>query len=377
MRTARSGQRRFDRGKIEFQRVVIVSLALKAPDSLSLAVGFNQRALLFAAAGFAQIADGFFIDGKKAHRRAVFRRHVGDRTAVGQTQIGRAFAVELDEFPDHPFFAQQTGDRQRQIRGGNAGLERAGEFKADHFRRQNRNRLAEHRRLGFDPSDAPAQHAHAVDRRRVAVRSDERVGIGDSVLKRYAGRQIFHINLMADAQTGRKYAQFFKSTLPPFQKLIALAVALKLARHVELQRRGTTGGVELHGMIHHQIHRHLRLNPRRIFAGFLHRRAQRRQIDHARHAGKVLQEHAGRHKGQLDQFTARRPLRQLRNMLRRIGRMALHPEQRLQQYLHRKRHTGKIIAALFFQLRQAVVTDIGSRQFPQKVSFIHKSSPIG
>ena len=41
-----------------------------------------------------------------------------------------------------------------------------------------RHRLAEHRRLGLDAADAPAQHAQAVDHRGVRVGADERVGVG-------------------------------------------------------------------------------------------------------------------------------------------------------------------------------------------------------
>ena len=59
------------------------------------------------------------------------------------------------------------------------------ELEADDLRDEHRDRLAEHRRLGLDPADAPAEHAQAVDHRRVRVGADERVGIGE----RLAGRR--------------------------------------------------------------------------------------------------------------------------------------------------------------------------------------------
>jgi hypothetical protein len=45
-------------------------------------------------------------------------------------------------------------------------------------------RLAEHRGLGLDAADAPAEHGQAVDHRGVAVGADQRVGIGDDRLRR-------------------------------------------------------------------------------------------------------------------------------------------------------------------------------------------------
>ena len=52
-------------------------------------------------------------------------------------------------------------------------------LEADHLGEQHRHRLAEHRRLGLDAADAPAEHGEAVDHGGVAVGADQRVGIGD------------------------------------------------------------------------------------------------------------------------------------------------------------------------------------------------------
>ena len=58
-------------------------------------------------------------------------------------------------------------------------LQRAGQAHADDVRRQQRQRLVEHRRLGLDAADAPAEHAEPVDHRGVRVGADERVRQGD------------------------------------------------------------------------------------------------------------------------------------------------------------------------------------------------------
>ena len=61
----------------------------------------------------------------------------------------------------------QAGERLRQL---------AAELEADHLRQEHRDGLAEHRRLGLDAADAPADDADAVDHRRVAVGADDGVG---------------------------------------------------------------------------------------------------------------------------------------------------------------------------------------------------------
>ena len=79
---------------------------------------------------------------------------------------------------DDAALAQHLGDREHEVGGGRALGQLAVEPEAEHLRQQHRDRLAEHRGLGLDPADAPAEHAEAVDHRRVRVGADERVGIG-------------------------------------------------------------------------------------------------------------------------------------------------------------------------------------------------------
>ena len=69
---------------------------------------------------------------------------------------------------------------QRQVGGGDAFAQRAGQVHADHIRRQEINRLAEHAGFGLDAADAPADDAQAVDHGRVRIGADEGVGIVNS-----------------------------------------------------------------------------------------------------------------------------------------------------------------------------------------------------
>ena len=108
----------------------------------------------------------------------------------------------------------------------------AGELEADDLRHQHRDRLAEHGRLGLDAADAPAEHAEAVDHRRVRVGADERVGIGAEPAVGVAAvhdlRQVLEVHLVADAGAGRHDAEVLERLLAPLEERVALAVALEL-----------------------------------------------------------------------------------------------------------------------------------------------------
>ena len=71
--------------------------------------------------------------------------------------------------------------RQHEVGRGHAFAQLAVQVHADHVRRQEVHRLAEHAGLGLDAAHAPADDADAVDHRRVAVGADQRVGVVDAV----------------------------------------------------------------------------------------------------------------------------------------------------------------------------------------------------
>ena len=92
---------------------------------------------------------------------------------------------------------------------------------ADDLRDQHRDRLAEHRRLGLDAADAPAEHAEAVDHRRVRVGADQRVRIG--LLRRAILRR---------TRRAPRYSRLTWCTMPVFG-----GTTLKLRNAVWPQRR--------------------------------------------------------------------------------------------------------------------------------------------
>ena len=175
LRTLRTGQARHDRRQVQLDRVGEhrIRRIVGAEHALRFIVSFDQLDLLFIAAGEAQVVQRFVVDREEAHRCAVFRSHVGNGRTVGQADVAQAGAVELDEFADNAFFAQHLGNGQGQVGGRGAFCQLAGQLEADHFRRNEIQRLAQHAGFRLDAADAPADDAKTVDHRRMGVGSDE------------------------------------------------------------------------------------------------------------------------------------------------------------------------------------------------------------
>ncbi|HYP47097.1 MAG TPA: aconitase family protein, partial [Thermoleophilaceae bacterium] len=84
-----------------------------------------------------------------------------------------------DDSSDDAGLPEDLRDREHEVGRGRAFGEPAGETEADDLRHEHRHGLAEHRGLRLDPAHSPAEHAEAVDHRRVRVRADERVRVRD------------------------------------------------------------------------------------------------------------------------------------------------------------------------------------------------------
>ena len=201
-----------------------------AIEALRLGVGLDQRDAVGLAAGVVEVADGLAVDREEAAGGAVFRRHVADGGAVFERHVIEAGAEELDELADDALLAEHLGDGEHQVGRGDALAEPAGEAEADDLGDEHRDRLAEHRRLGLDAADAPAEHGEAVDHGGVAVGADERIGIGQGAAVLAASphglREIFEVDLVADAGAGRHDAEIAEGLLAPAEEPVALAVPL-------------------------------------------------------------------------------------------------------------------------------------------------------
>ena len=230
------------------------------PEALRLRVGLDEGDLLLAATGHPQVAQGLVVDREDRDGRAVLRAHVADGRAVGQRDRRDALAVELDELADHAVLAQHLGDGQDQVGRGRALGQLAAELEADDLRDEHRHRLAEHRGLGLDAADAPAEHAEPVDHRGVRVGADQGVGVGDAVAVEDDAREVLDVDLVHDAGARRHHLELVEGGLPPAQELVALPVALVLQVDVALEgvRRAEEVGDD--GVVDDQLGRRERVD---------------------------------------------------------------------------------------------------------------------
>jgi hypothetical protein len=133
----------------------------------------------------------------------------------------------------------------------------------------------------------------------VAVGADQRVGVGDKVavlvgIGPDGLRQIFKVDLMADAGAGRHDAEVVEGVLTPFQEDITLHVAFIFAVDVGLKRARRAEFVDHDRVVDDQINRSQRVDALCIAAKALDAVAHRGKVHHSRNAGEILHQHAGR-----------------------------------------------------------------------------------
>ena len=189
-------------------------------------------------------------------------------------------------FPTTPTLPQDLRDREDEVGGGRTPGQRARELEADDLRHEHRDRLAEHRRLGLDAADAPAEHAEAVDHRRVRVGADERVRERLQPTVDLAGlddpRQELEVDLVDDARRRRDDGEVLERLLAPAQERVALAVALELELGVAEDGQRARVDVHLDRVVDHELGRELRVDPRGIAAEVAHRVAHGGEVDDRR-----------------------------------------------------------------------------------------------
>src|SRR2546423_12512500 len=125
--------------------------------------------------------------------------------------------------------------RKTYAEGGPSCRPGAGlELHADDDRPREVCRLAEHRGLGLDTADAPAEHAEAVDHRGVRVGAEERVRHGDAVAHDDDLCEPLEVHLVANAGARWDDAEGLEGLARPAEQRVALAVAVVLALEVAL-----------------------------------------------------------------------------------------------------------------------------------------------
>ena len=308
-----------DRAQIEFDDMRVVDLARlgHTEQALRLEVFLEGFDLGLGAARALEVIHGLLIDREETHGRAVFGRHVADGGTVRHGQTARAFTEEFDELADHFFLAQDFGHGEHHVGRGHAFTHLAGQLEADHIRREEVHRLAEHRGLGLDAAHTPGDDAHAIDHGGVAVGADQRVGVVHILLGLvHAAREVLQIHLVDDAEARRHDAERVERLHAPLHELVALLVALKFQLHVQVERVLAAVVVDHDRVVDHQIDGHQRLDGLGLLAERCGSAAHGSQIGQQRHAGEVLQHDTRNDEGNLvGALGVRLPVGKLLHML--------------------------------------------------------------
>ncbi|MCY1373071.1 hypothetical protein D9M69_603210 [compost metagenome] len=112
----------------------------------------------------------------------------------------------------------------------------------------------------------------------MAVGAHQGVGVIQAALQVHATRQVLQVHLVHDAEARRHDAKGVEGLHAPFHELVALAVALEFELHVEVERVLRAVVVDHHRVIHHQVHRHQRLDAFGVLAQALGHAAHGHQV---------------------------------------------------------------------------------------------------
>jgi len=199
----------------------------------------------------------------------------------------------------------------------------------------------------------------------VAVGADAGVGIGDDIAVRILGRpdglrDIFQIDLMADAGAGGDRVEIGEGLAAPFQKVVALHVALIFNLDILLERLGRAEFVDHDAVVDDEVDRHLRVDLAGVGAQRIHRVAHGGEIDDAGDAGEILKQDAGGTILNLALGLALviLPVDDGLNILDRDGDAIFEAEQVFEQHLHREgqaRHVAQLRRRFFERVKGDVL----------------------
>ena len=131
------------------------------------------------------------------------------------------------------------------------------------------------------------------------VGSHQGVREGGAVLGEHHPGQVLEVDLVADPGARRHYPQAGQRLLTPVQERVPLGVATVLQVDVAFQGVRAAEEVGDDRVVDDQLGGSQRADPGGIAAEGDHRFPHRGQVHQARHPGEVLQQHAGRGKGDL------------------------------------------------------------------------------
>ena len=113
---------------------------------------------------------------------------------------------------------------------------------------------------------------------------------------------------MTDPHAWWDHPKVTKGLLGPAKQGVALAVALVFLLDVPVEGKVCAEGVDLDGMVDHQVGRHQGIDQARILPGPLNRGAHGGEVHHGGDTGEILEKDPARREGQFGtRLSWRRP----------------------------------------------------------------------
>ncbi|MBV6482781.1 MAG: hypothetical protein DIKNOCCD_02534 [bacterium] len=246
---------------------------------------------------------------------------------------------------------------QDQVGCGGSFRQAAFQAEPDDLRDEHRKRLSEHGGFRFDSSHSPPQNSQAIDHRGMGIGSHQRVrvrprGIGMILSDHDHPGEVFEVHLMHNAGVWGHHPEVAEGILAPAQEGVTLPVAGEFQPGIQIQRQGISEGIHLHRVIDDQLGGQERIDLFRVTPQLKHGIAHRRQVDHRRHTGKVLQQDPSRHECD---FTVRFgfgiPFRQGLDLCGGYSMSILTAQEVLQQNFQRKWEAIEVVPLLFEGLK--------------------------
>ena len=186
VRVGRAGHVALDLAQVELEHALVLGvLQVISPEAGSAGIVFDQRHLFGLAAGQLEVVDGLLVDIKHCRRGAVLRRHVRNCRAVADGQARGTVAEKLEPGGNHACLAQEFGQREHDIGGGDTGLALTVKPNADDIGQTHHRRSTEHDGFGLEAADTDRDHTEAIDVRRVTIGTDTGVGEGNAFARLY------------------------------------------------------------------------------------------------------------------------------------------------------------------------------------------------
>ena len=103
------------------------------PELLNLRVRLDERDLLLAASGQAQVVERHVVNGEHGGSRAEFGAHVADGGPVGQRYRANALTVKLNKLAHDALLTEHLGDGEHHVGRGHTGRNLTGELETNHL----------------------------------------------------------------------------------------------------------------------------------------------------------------------------------------------------------------------------------------------------